>query len=57
EITVLFKNSPEIWKVKEEVEKNPTIAAWRQTDEWKELNDGSINIYSKTAPPAEENEE
>lgn len=48
----LFKKS-ELWKVKETVEKNPDIAAWRATDECKMLVNNSIACYAQTAPPGD----
>ncbi|KAF9297982.1 Glutathione S-transferase S1 [Mortierella antarctica] len=53
-ITAIFKTSELLWKVKEEVEKNPEIAAWRQTEEWKRFDRYSVEVYSVTAPPADE---
>ncbi|KAI7832655.1 hypothetical protein BC939DRAFT_433993 [Gamsiella multidivaricata] len=49
-ITAEFKKCTELWKVKETVEQNPEIAAWRATDECKALVKGSIYCYSHTAP-------
>lgn len=53
-ITAMFKNSALLWKVKNEVEKNSEIAAWRKTDEWKQFDKYSVEVYSVTAPPADE---
>ena len=43
----MFQKS-ELWKVKEAVEKNPEIAAWRATDEYKATVNGSIQMYACT---------
>ncbi|GJJ74855.1 hypothetical protein EMPS_07213 [Entomortierella parvispora] len=50
EILALFQKS-ELWKVKENVEKNPDIAVWRASEEFKQCFDGSVKIYSITAVP------
>jgi len=52
----LFQKS-ELWKVKEAVEKNPEIAAWRATDEYKATVNGSIQVYACTAVPKDEESE
>ncbi|KAG0203493.1 hypothetical protein BGX28_004246 [Mortierella sp. GBA30] len=51
--TAEFQKSAAIWKVKETVETNPDIAAWRATEECEALVQGSINGYKETAVPEE----
>jgi hypothetical protein len=55
ETTALFQKS-ELWKVKEKVEKNAEIAAWRATEECKKLAATSVIVYANSAPPKDENE-
>ncbi|KAF9360494.1 hypothetical protein BGX34_007746 [Mortierella sp. NVP85] len=54
-ITALLQKS-ELWKVKETVEKNPDIAAWRGSIESKMLVNGSLACYAQTAVPEETGE-
>ncbi|ORZ28813.1 hypothetical protein BCR41DRAFT_344113 [Lobosporangium transversale] len=51
EINALFQRSDALWKVKEIVEQNPEIAAWRATEECKMLQNRSIACYAQTAVP------
>ena len=53
-ITAEFAKSELLSKVRDTVERNPEIAAWRATDEWKGLVHGSIQSYSITAVPQDE---
>ncbi|KAG0291252.1 hypothetical protein BGZ97_005950, partial [Linnemannia gamsii] len=46
-----FKKSELIMKVRERVEANPEIAAWKASAEWKRFNQGSIDMYADSAPP------
>ncbi|KAG0306725.1 hypothetical protein BGZ98_001829 [Dissophora globulifera] len=48
-ITAEFMKSKELWKVKETVEQNAEIAAWRATEEYKVLAYGSVACYAQTA--------
>ncbi|KAK3844607.1 MAG: hypothetical protein J3R72DRAFT_438393 [Linnemannia gamsii] len=59
QITAVFAKSELLSKVRENVERNPEIAAWRSTGEWRALVDSSVRGYSITAVPQldEEGEE
>ncbi|KAF9088155.1 hypothetical protein BGX23_007598 [Mortierella sp. AD031] len=48
-----LQKSELITMVRENVEKNAEIAAWRSTDEWKELAHGSVMGYAITIVPDE----
>ncbi|KAF9083430.1 hypothetical protein BGX27_004134, partial [Mortierella sp. AM989] len=48
-ITAEFQKSTELMKVKKAVEESPDIAAWRASEEWKKLAEGSITVYAITA--------
>ncbi|KAF8937348.1 hypothetical protein EDD21DRAFT_423606 [Dissophora ornata] len=52
-ITAEFQKSKTLWKVKEVVEQNAEISAWRATDECKALASGSVAVYARTAVPEE----
>ncbi|KAH7052496.1 hypothetical protein BKA57DRAFT_490769 [Linnemannia elongata] len=52
-IAAEFAKSELLSKVRENVEANPEIAAWRSTDEWKQLAHQSVVGYSITAVPEE----
>lgn len=52
-IAAEFAKSELLSKVRENVEANPEIAAWRSTDEWKQLAHQSVIGYSITAVPEE----
>ncbi|KAG0062727.1 Glutathione S-transferase S1 [Linnemannia elongata] len=49
-----FEKSELISKVRANVENHPSIAAWRASEEWESLRQGSFVCYKKTAPPAED---
>ncbi|KAG0003562.1 Glutathione S-transferase S1 [Modicella reniformis] len=49
EIVDLFRASPLLWKVRENVLQNPSIAEWRQSDEFQSIVQGGKNLYSATA--------
>ncbi|KAG9066577.1 Glutathione S-transferase S1 [Linnemannia hyalina] len=51
DVIAQFKKSELIMKVRERVEANPEIAAWRKSEDWKRFNAGSIAIYADSAPP------
>ncbi|KAK3834662.1 MAG: hypothetical protein JOS17DRAFT_737375 [Linnemannia elongata] len=51
DVMAQFKKSELIMKVRERVEANPEIAAWRKSEDWKRLNAGSIAYYADSAPP------
>ncbi|KAF9968874.1 Glutathione S-transferase S1 [Mortierella alpina] len=51
--TAQFRTSEAIWKVKEAVERQPDIAAWRASAECEVFVQGSINYYKCTAVPEE----
>ncbi|KAG0056021.1 hypothetical protein BGZ83_006634 [Gryganskiella cystojenkinii] len=53
ETTAMFQKSEAIWKVKETVEKNAEIAAWKSTEECKAFSDMSVTCYAVTAVPKE----
>ncbi|KAF9107858.1 hypothetical protein BGX29_004462 [Mortierella sp. GBA35] len=48
-----LQKSELITMVRENVEKNAEITAWRSTDEWKELAHGSVMGYAITIVPDE----
>ncbi|KAF9289216.1 hypothetical protein BGZ68_009815 [Mortierella alpina] len=48
-----FQKCEAIWKVKEAVDSQPDIAAWRASDECKAFVEGSIKHYMSTAVPEE----
>ncbi|KAF9933087.1 Glutathione S-transferase S1 [Linnemannia zychae] len=48
--TAQFAKSELLSKVREKVEGNPEIAAWRASDDWKKYVQGSIELYSVTRP-------
>lgn len=54
EITAMFQKSRAIWAVKEMVEKNPEIAAWKSTEECKAISAKSVTFYAASAVPKEE---
>ncbi|KAF9933089.1 Glutathione S-transferase S1 [Linnemannia zychae] len=54
EISALFSKSDLLSKVRGNVERNPEIAAWRSSAEWKALADGSVKGYAVTAFSTEE---
>ncbi|KAF9574285.1 Glutathione S-transferase S1 [Mortierella alpina] len=49
EIVAIFRASPLIWKVRETVLANPEIAAWRESEDCKNLLEGGKKFYSVTA--------
>ncbi|KAF9572267.1 Glutathione S-transferase S1 [Mortierella alpina] len=49
--TAEFRKCETIWKVKEKVDRQPDIAAWRASAEYKEFVQGSIDHYKSTAVP------
>ncbi|KAF9024882.1 Glutathione S-transferase S1 [Haplosporangium bisporale] len=49
EIVGKFKQSPLLWKVKETVEAHPNIAAWRDSNEFKALQEAGKKFYAFTA--------
>jgi hypothetical protein len=49
--TAQFAKSELLTKVRENVERNPEIAAWRASEEWKKFEEGSIRTYEVTRPP------
>ncbi|KAF9142223.1 hypothetical protein BGX30_003154 [Mortierella sp. GBA39] len=51
DVMAQFKKSELIMKVRERVEANPEIAAWRKSEDWKRFNAGSIAYYVDSAPP------
>ncbi|KAF8942294.1 Glutathione S-transferase S1 [Haplosporangium gracile] len=51
-----FEKSELISKVRANVEKHPLIAAWRASEEWESLRQGSFVCYKKSALPAEDAE-
>ncbi|KAF9959720.1 hypothetical protein BGZ72_008967 [Mortierella alpina] len=51
--TAEFRKCKSIWKVKETVDSQPDIAAWRASAEWKVFAQGAINHYMSTAAPEE----
>ncbi|KAG9066579.1 Glutathione S-transferase S1 [Linnemannia hyalina] len=53
-IIPLFEKSELISKVRANVENHPSIAAWRASEEWESLCQGSIVCYKKTALLAED---
>ncbi|KAF9962915.1 hypothetical protein BGZ65_007223 [Modicella reniformis] len=48
-IAAMFQKSELLWRVKDIVELDPRIAAWRATDECKVLVQGSIAVYAQTS--------
>jgi hypothetical protein len=55
-IAAEFAKSELLSKVRENVEGNPEIAAWRSTEEWRQLAHQSVVGYSITAVPEHEGE-
>ncbi|KAG0357064.1 Glutathione S-transferase S1 [Podila minutissima] len=53
EIVDKFRASPLLWKVKETVEADPRIAAWRESEEFKKLHEAGKKFYSITAAAEE----
>ncbi|KAI1318319.1 Glutathione S-transferase S1 [Mortierella claussenii] len=53
ELASEFQKSELLWKVKEMVEQNQEIAAWRNSEECKMLAQSSITCYAQTAAPEE----
>ncbi|KAG0228022.1 hypothetical protein B0O80DRAFT_425886 [Mortierella sp. GBAus27b] len=49
-----FKKCEPVWKVHETVEKDPILAAWRKTDEFKKYEAASIKWYTSLGVPGEE---
>jgi len=49
-----FEKSELISKVRANVERHPSIAAWRASEEWESLRQGSLVCYKKSALPAED---
>ncbi|KAF9933086.1 Glutathione S-transferase S1 [Linnemannia zychae] len=45
-----FAKSALLSKVRENVEKNPEIASWRASEEWKRYNQGSVIMYADSTP-------
>ncbi|KAG0292573.1 Glutathione S-transferase S1 [Linnemannia gamsii] len=53
--TVQFEKSELLTKVRQNVEKNIDIAAWRASKEWERFHQGSIETYAVTRPPPSTN--
>lgn len=49
--TAQFAKSELLTKVRQNVEKNAEIAAWRASKEWEKFYQGSIETYAITRPP------
>ncbi|KAF9899571.1 Glutathione S-transferase S1 [Linnemannia zychae] len=49
--TAQFAKSELLTKVRQQVERNPEIAAWRASEEWKKFDEGSVRNYEVTRPP------
>ncbi|KAF8942292.1 Glutathione S-transferase S1 [Haplosporangium gracile] len=49
--TAKFARSELLTKVRQNVESNPQIAAWRASEEWEKFRKGSIETYAVTRPP------
>jgi hypothetical protein len=54
--TAQFARSELLTKVRQNVEKNAEIAAWRASEEWENFQQGAINIYAVTRPPTDGDE-
>ncbi|KAF9966203.1 hypothetical protein BGZ70_003016 [Mortierella alpina] len=48
QIIELVKKSPEIWKVKEKVDAEPRLQAWRQSEGYKSHVRSSVKMYANT---------
>ncbi|KAF9428174.1 hypothetical protein BGZ94_003180 [Podila epigama] len=53
EIIAKFNASPLLWKVKETAQADPRIAAWRNSEAFRALQEGGQSFYTCTAAPAE----
>ncbi|KAF9286490.1 Glutathione S-transferase S1 [Mortierella alpina] len=47
-IVEMIKKSPEIWKVKEKVDAEPRLQAWRQSEGYKNHISASVTMYANT---------
>ncbi|KAF9207490.1 Glutathione S-transferase S1 [Haplosporangium sp. Z 27] len=49
-----FEKSEELMRVRKNVEQNPDIAAWRNSEEWAMLVQGSLEGYAHSAAPEDQ---
>ncbi|KAK3834663.1 MAG: hypothetical protein JOS17DRAFT_737379 [Linnemannia elongata] len=55
--TAQFAKSELLTKVRQNVESNPQIAAWRKSEEWEKFRQGSVETYAITRPPPSADDE
>lgn len=55
--TAQFAKSELLTKVRQNVESNLQIAAWRKSEEWEKFRKGSIETYTVTRPPPSADDE